>query len=92
MQEANKTATNEDSIMQSFAEFLSDLWFEVEFRKHPEYLTEIFEYILETEIGNDLELRNKMMSCIKASKMLAKALEPFSDQEIEKACAVIRTV
>jgi hypothetical protein len=76
--------------LQSFAEFLSDLWFEVEFRKHPEYLNEIFEYILETEIGNNLELRTKMLSCIKTSKMLAKALKPFSDDEIEKACAVIK--
>ena len=90
MQTENKTAANQDTVMQSLSKFLSDLVFEDEFRNQPEYLTEIFEYILETEIGNDLSLRTKMMSCIKTSKMLAKTLEPFSDEEIEKAGVEIR--
>jgi hypothetical protein len=75
-----------DDVMLSLAKFLSDLRLEGEFRYQPDYLVEIFEDILKTEIGDDLDLRTKMISCIKTSKMLAKALEQFSDQEIQEAC------
>ncbi|WP_409417695.1 hypothetical protein [Flavobacterium sp. PS2] len=75
-----------DDVMPSVANFLSALWLEGEFRKQPEYLTEIFDMILESEIGNNLDIRTKMIGCIKTSRMLAKSLEPFSDKQIEKAC------
>lgn len=75
-----------DDVMPSVANFLSALWLEGEFRNQPEYLVEIFDMILESEIGNNLDIRTKMIGCIKTSRMLAKALEPFSDKQIEKAC------
>ncbi|KLT70704.1 hypothetical protein [Flavobacterium sp. ABG] len=90
MQIVNKTTLDQNNVMRSLSKFLSDICFEGEFRRQPEYLTEIFEYILETKMGDNFDLRTKMMSCIKTSKMLVKALEPFSDGEIEKACAEIR--
>ncbi|KIA97767.1 MULTISPECIES: hypothetical protein [unclassified Flavobacterium] len=86
MQKENHIPLHHDEVMQSVARFLSALWVEGEFRYQPDYLVEIFENILKTEIGNDQDLRTKMISCIKTSKMLKKALERFSDQEIEKAC------
>jgi len=79
--------TSHHDVMPSVAKFLSALWLEGEFKDQPNYLTEIFEAFLETEMGNDLNLRTKMIGCIKTSKMLAKALEPFSDKQIEKACS-----
>jgi hypothetical protein len=75
-----------NDVMPSVANFLSTLWLEGEFRNQPEYLVEIFDMILESEIGNNLDIRTKMIGCIKTSRMLAKALEPFSDKQIEKAC------
>ena len=84
MTEENQKPTQQD-VLPAVAKFLSFLWMEGEFRDQPTYLTEIFEEILKTEIGDDLDLRTKMISCIKTSKMLAKALDPFTDQEIEKA-------
>jgi len=89
MQKENHKPSHHNDMMQSAARFLSALCMEREFKYQPGYLAEIFEIILETEIGNDLDLRTKMMGCIKTSKMLAKALEPFSDQEIENACIEI---
>ncbi|WP_166921282.1 hypothetical protein [Flavobacterium poyangense] len=85
MTKENQKPTHHN-VMPSVANFLSDLWFEGEFRKQPEQLSEIFEAILQTEIGNNLDLRTKMMNCIRTSKMLTKALDPFSDKQIEKAC------
>lgn len=85
MTEENQKPTHED-VMPAVAKFLSDLWMEGEFREQPEHLSEIFGAILETETGDDQDLRTKMMACIKTSKMLAKALEPFSDLQIKEAC------
>ena len=86
MKTENENNESQNKILESLSKFVSDICFDGEFRNHPEHLTEIFEYLLETESGNSLPLRIKMLSCIRTSKMLAKTLEPFSDQEIEKAC------
>ncbi|MCC9017880.1 MULTISPECIES: hypothetical protein [Flavobacterium] len=85
MPKENQSPKDQNNVITAVAQFLSTLWMEGEFRDQPAYLTEIFEEILKTEIGDDLDLRTKMISCIKTSKMLAKALDPFTDQEIEKA-------
>ena len=86
MSKENQSPKDQNNVITAVAQFLSTLWMEGEFRDQPDYLTEIFEEILKTEIGDDLDLRTKMISCIKTSKMLAKALDPFTDKEIEKAC------
>ncbi|RZJ54475.1 MAG: hypothetical protein EOO44_04900 [Flavobacterium sp.] len=91
MQGENQKPTHHD-VMPSVANFLSDLWFEGDFRDQPDYLSEIFRRILETELGDDKDLRSKMMECIKTSEMLAKALEPFSDKQIKKACSKFAVV
>ncbi len=82
----NENNENQNKVIESVSKLVSDICFDGEFRNHPEYLNEIFEHLLETEPGNSLPLRIKMLSCIRTSKMLAKALEPFSDEEIQKAC------
>lgn len=91
MQNENQKTSHKD-VMPSVANFLSDLWFEGEFRDQPEYLLEIFELILLTDIANDIDIRIKMISCIKTSRQLAKALEPFTDMQIEKACQKVHNV
>lgn len=90
MKTENENNTNSKKVIESLSKFVSDICFDGEFRNHPDYLTEIFEYLLETEPGNSLPLRIKMLSCIRTSKMLAKTLEPFSDKEIEDAFSLIR--
>lgn len=85
MTKENQKPSHHD-VMPSVANFLSNLWFEGQFREQPEHLSEIFEALLETEMGDNYDLRAKMLNCIKTSKMLVKALEPFSDKQIEKAC------
>ncbi|MFD2942553.1 hypothetical protein [Flavobacterium notoginsengisoli] len=87
MNTENENNVSQNKVLESFSKFVSDISFDREFRNHPEYLNEIFEYLLETEPGNSLPLRIKMLSCIRTSKMLVKALEPFSNEEIQQACA-----
>jgi len=88
MQKENEK-TSEPDVMCAMAKFLSDLWFEDDFRDQPEHLSEIFETILLTKMGDDQDLRIKMVSSIRTSKMLANALGPFSDTEINNACKKI---
>lgn len=84
--EENHASLHHNDVMLATAKFLSALCLEGEYRYQPDYLTEIFEDILKTEIGDDQDLRIKMISCIKTSKMLVKALEGFTDQQIQKTC------
>ncbi|KIQ23129.1 hypothetical protein RT99_04500 [Flavobacterium sp. MEB061] len=81
--------TSEPDVITAMAKFLSDLWFEDDFRDQPEHLSEIFETILLTEMGDDQDLRIKMVGSIRTSKLLANALGPFSDTEINNACKKI---
>lgn len=88
MQKENEK-TSEPDVITAMAKFLSDLWFVDDFRDHPKYLSEIFETILLTEIGDDQDLRIRMINFIRTSKMLANALGPFSETEINNACKKI---
>lgn len=81
--------TVEPDVMTAMAKFLSDLWFVEDFRDQPEHLSEIFETILLNEMGDDQDLRIKMVSSIRTSKLLANALGSFTDTEINNACKKI---
>ncbi|SNR80621.1 hypothetical protein [Flavobacterium sp. ov086] len=53
---------------------------------HAILLYKVFKH---TEMGDDQDLRIKMVSLIRTRKMLANALGPFSDTEINNACKKI---
>ncbi|QSB26516.1 hypothetical protein D0809_00075 [Flavobacterium circumlabens] len=89
MQNENQKTSHQD-VVPSVVHFLSDLWFEGNFKEQPLYLQEIFELMLETEFGNDQELRQKMLSCLRTSRNLAETLSPFTDKQIQKACVAIK--
>ncbi|MEP6931740.1 MAG: hypothetical protein ABI850_17080 [Flavobacterium sp.] len=78
--------TSHHDVMPSVANFVSDVWFEGEFKEQPMYLQEIFELLLDSEHGDDLDLRQKMLSCLRTSRNLAETLSPFTDKQIQKAC------
>ncbi len=78
--------TSNRAVMRAVAIFVSNLSFDGEFQKQPIYLQEVFEVLLKTEFGNDLILRQKMLSCLKTSRDLVKVLSQFTDKQIQKAC------
>jgi hypothetical protein len=81
--------TSEQAVMTAMAKFLLELWYEEDFRDQPEHLSEIFETILVNELGDDQDLRIKMVSSIRTSKLLANTLGSFTDMEINNACKKI---
>jgi hypothetical protein len=85
MQEENQRASHQE-VVPCVVKFLSNEWFEGEFKEQPLYLQEIFELLLETEYGSDLDLRLKMLSCLRTSRNLALTLAAFTDEEIQKVC------
>lgn len=85
MKKENQKASNRE-VMRSVAIFVSNLSFDGEFQKQPMYLQEVFELLLNTEFGNDLIVRQKMLSCIKTSRDLVKVLSQYTDKQIQKAC------
>ncbi|SHH09828.1 hypothetical protein [Flavobacterium defluvii] len=86
MTKENQKPTHRD-VVPSVINFLSDELFEGDYKEQPLYLQEIFEILLRTEYGNDLDLRQKMLSCLRTSRNFAEALSPFSDKQIYEACA-----
>ncbi|MBP1223678.1 hypothetical protein [Flavobacterium sp. 1355] len=84
--------TSHRDVMPSVANFVSNICFEGEFKEQPIYLQEIFELLLDTEHGNNLQLRQKMLSCLRTSRYLVKTLSPFTDKQIEKACDKVTMV
>lgn len=88
MQRENEKTT-ETAVMTAMAKFLSDLWSVDDFRDQHECLSEIFETILLTEMGDDQDLRIRRINSIRTSKMLAETLGSFSDTEINNACRKI---
>lgn len=84
MLKENQKASHQE-VVPSVVHFLSNLWFEGDFKEQPLYLQEIFELMLETEFGDNQELRQKMLSCIRTSRNLAETLSPFTDQQIQQA-------
>lgn len=85
MKKENQKASNRD-VMRSVAIFVSNLSFDGEFQKQPMYLQEVFELLLNTEFGNDLIVRQKMLSCLKTSRDFVKVLSQYTDKQIQKAC------
>lgn len=71
MQKENQKTSHRD-VMPSVAGFVSDLWFEEEFKEQPLYLQEIFELLLDTEHGNNLDLRQKNVELFKNQQVFSQ--------------------
>ena len=86
MSKENQKPTHRD-VVPSVINFLSDELFEGDYKEQPMYLQEIFELLMHTEFGDDINLRQKILSCLRTSRNLAETLSPFSEKQIYKACS-----
>ena len=74
------------TVVASIANFLSSDLLQVEILNLPHELQEIFDCVLDTEYGNSLETRRKMLRFKEIATAFATALEPFTEQEIQDFC------
>lgn len=52
----------------------------------PHELQQIFDMLLDTDYGNELQTRRKMLRIKEVSSQLAQTIAPFSEAEIQDSC------
>jgi hypothetical protein len=77
--------SNQDPIL-AITQFLSYDFIQDEIQAMPSDLQNIFDLVLETEAGNNLETRLKMLRIKYLITQYAKTFEAFSEAQIQNAC------
>ena len=85
MQKENVKTSHTD-VMPAIAKFVDDAFFQGEIQNLEKNVQEPFELLLTTEYGNDQSVRLKMYQAIQTIRSFAKVLEPFTHEQVEKAC------
>ena len=74
------------TVIASIAIFLSSDLLNEEIQQMPVDIQEIFDCVLDTDYGNSLETRRKMLRFKELATTFATALKPFTEQEIQDFC------
>jgi len=77
-------------VIASIAYFLSNDLLHQEIQLIPVDIQELFDLLLDTDYGNCLATRRKMLRIKELSTTFAKTLAPFSEQEIQESCKTIK--
>ena len=80
--------TSHTDVFPAVATFLNQVNFDGNLHDLPLEMQEITELLLETEQANELHVREKMLRCLNIIRQFSKTMEPFSSQQIEKACNI----
>lgn len=73
-------------VITAITQFLtSDFLFD-EIQDLPNDLQEIFDLVLDTDAGNCLQTRRKMLRVKEIVTLFAKSLAPFTEAEIHETC------
>lgn len=78
------------NVITSIAQFLSNDYLHEEIQNLPHDLQELFDLLLDTDYGNCLATRRKMLRLKELTSNFAKSLAPFSEQEIQDSCEIIK--
>jgi len=79
------------NVITSIAQFLSYDLPHQEIQQIPVNLQEIFDLLLDTDYGNCLATRRKMLRLKELGSNFAKSLAPFTEQEIQDFCEITKT-
>lgn len=80
------TQKSEPDVITEITKFLTTDLLQEEIQKLPNDLQEVFDLVLDTEHGNSLVIRRKMLRFKELAASFAKALEPFTEEEIQESC------
>ena len=84
-------APKNPTLFLALANFLTSDLLQEEIQNLPHELQEIFDLLLDTDYGNCLVTRRKMLRFKELTTTFAKVLAPFSEQEIQDSCETIKT-
>lgn len=78
--------TKKTNIVVALTNFLTTDLLQEEIQNAPNDLQEIFDLVLDTEAGNCLKTRRKMLRLKELATLFAKTLAPFTELEIQECC------
>jgi hypothetical protein len=81
----NTVALKTPSVITAVTDFLSSDFLQEEIQTLPNDLQEIFDLVLDTDAGNCLQTRRKMLRIKELAVKFAKTLAPFSENDIEES-------
>lgn len=79
------------TLTNAIAVFLSNDFLHEEIQQMPDDIQEVFDFLLDTDYGNCLTTRRKMLRLKELTSNFAKSLAPFTEQEIQDSCEIIKT-
>lgn len=79
------------SVIYAITDFLTSDLLQEEIQNLPHDLQQIFDLLLDTDYGNCLVTRRKMLRIKEITTTFAKTLAPFSEQDIQDSCETIKT-
>lgn len=74
------------NVSIAIADFLTSDLLQEEIQNIPTELQELFDMLLDTEYGNCLQTRRKMLRLKEIFTNFSKALAPFTEDEIQELC------
>ena len=76
-----------NDVLLAITQFLSSDFLQEEIQQLPNDLQNIFDLVLETEAGNSLKTRLKMLRIKELITQSANALAPFSEDQVQEFCS-----
>ena len=74
------------NVIMTITDFLTSDLLQEEIQNLPNELQDIFDMVLDTEYGNCLQTRRKMLRFKEITTNFSNALAPFSEHEIQESC------
>jgi len=75
-----------NDVLLAITQFLSSDLLQEEIQQLPNDLQEIFDLVLDSNYGDTLKTRQKMIRIKELVTLSAKALEPFSEDQVQESC------
>ena len=81
----NPKAPQTDALL-AITNFLSSDLLQEEIQQLPDDLQEIFDLVLDSQYGDTLKLRQKMIRIKELATQSANALKPFTEAQVQQCC------
>ena len=78
--------TENEKIVKAVCQFVANAHQNEEIQDLPNNLQQLFNLLLETEQANEPAVRLLFLKSITTASNLAKALQPFTKQQVQTAC------
>lgn len=78
--------TPQNDVLFAITEFLSSDLLQEQIQDFPTELQDIFDLVLETDAGNSLKTRLKMLRIKDFITQFSNTLKPFSEDQVQQSC------